>query len=89
MSKLKKPGRKSKYLKLLSKSGYWQEVRQRALVRADFHCQYPDCTEILGLECHHEVYYVDGKSIIGRELEFMQHMKILCAKHHHKGAYKI
>ena len=89
MSRLQhKKGRKSNYSKSLNNE-YWHEVRRRALIAADFKCQFANCDEVIGLETHHTAYFVNGISIIGKELEHMCCIKMLCEKHHKKGAFNI
>ena len=82
MSRLQsKKGRKSNYVKSLN-NDYHREVRRKALIRDNFECQI--CKSKLFLELHHKKYYINGVSILGRELEHMEHVVILCGKCHQK-----
>ncbi len=82
MGRLKhKRGRKSNYVKSLN-NPYHQEVRERALLRDKFQCQ--DCHSCLFLELHHIQYYVDGVNILGKELDYMDYVVILCEDCHKK-----
>lgn len=83
MSRLsRKRGRKSNYSKSLN-NDYHKEVRRKTLLRDKFKCKI--CDSNLFLELHHITYYVDGKSIIGVELEFMQWVVMLCEECHQEA----
>lgn len=83
MSRLqKKRGRKSNYLKFLNSSEYWAEVRRKALFRSNFQCE--QCSNKLKLEVHHTTYWVNGINIVGKELEYIDYMMVLCEKCHKK-----
>ncbi len=69
-----KRGRKSNYLKSLNNENH-REVRNRALIREDFHCKL--CEKRIRLELHHIDY-----EFLGKELENMQWVVILCEDHH-------
>ncbi len=80
MARLKhKRGRKSNYLKSLN-NPYQRTARERCLVRDRFQCRC--CGEKIRLEWHHITYYVDGKSILGRELDYLHWTVILCEDCH-------
>jgi hypothetical protein len=86
MSRLQhKPGRKSNYAKSLNNE-YHHEVRRRVFVRDGFKCRNGGCASKLYLEAHHITYYVNGQSILGRELEDdnLKWVVTLCAKCHEK-----
>jgi len=80
MSRLKhKKGRKSNYVKSLN-NDYDREVRRRVLIRDDFKCKL--CGSASFLEKHHITYYIDNKSIVGCELEFLYALVMLCSTCH-------
>ena len=82
MARLKsKPGRKSNYLKSLN-NDYHREVRRRAFLRDGFQCR--DCHTKLRLELHHLTYYINGESIVGKELDHMECVITLCENCHQK-----
>lgn len=84
MSRLQhKKGRKSNYVKTLG-SEYDKEVRRRVLLRDGFQCKYKGCFSKIFLEKHHISYYVNGESIIGKELEGdnLKWLVTLCDYHH-------
>lgn len=67
MARLKhKRGRKSNYLKSLNNT-YQRNARERCLIRDNFKCKI--CGAVAPLEWHHITYYVNGASILGKELE--------------------
>ena len=76
-----KKGRKSNYAKSLNNE-YFKEVRRRVLLRDDFKCV--NCGSKLFLEVHHKTYYVNGKSIVGCELEYLKELVTLCENCHKK-----
>lgn len=88
MSRLKhKRGRKSNYVKSLNTDD-WKEVRQRIIAR-DRSCRHLEnglfCESKLYLEVHHKTYYdKDGNSIVGKELENLDCLVLLCSEHHKK-----
>ncbi len=61
-----KRGRKSNYLKSLN-NPYQKRARERCLIRDNFKCKI--CGAIAPLEWHHIAYYINGVSILGKELE--------------------
>ena len=80
MARLKhKRGRKSNYVKSLD-NDYHREVKRKALIRDGFKCKI--CQSTLFLELHHISYYVNGVNIIGKELEYLEWVVILCGKCH-------
>ena len=82
MSRLShKRGRKSNYVKKSLSSEYWAEVRKKIIFR-DRCCQ--KCGSKLFLEVHHKTYYVDKESIVGKELEHLDKLVLLCSKCHKK-----
>jgi len=89
MSRLQhKAGRKSNYAHALKDSPYWKEVKQKVLFR-DRSCRniLPSnkvCESKLFLEVHHKTYYIDGKSIVGKELEYLHLLMLVCGECHAK-----
>lgn len=80
MSRLKhKRGRKSNYLKSLN-TDYHREVRRKVLIRDNFKCKI--CESTLFLELHHISYYVNSENIVGKELQYLEWLVILCAECH-------
>jgi len=80
MSRLqRKRGRKSNYVHALNKNEDWIEVKRLVLIR-DRNCRI--CSSKLYLETHHLTYYADGKSIVGKEINHLDKMLLLCAKCH-------
>jgi 5-methylcytosine-specific restriction endonuclease McrA len=80
MSRLKhKRGRKSNYVKSLD-NDYHREVKRKALVRDGFQCKI--CSSTIFLELHHISYYINNINIIGKELQYMEWVVILCEKCH-------
>lgn len=75
-------GRPSKYRKSLQKNSYWQEVRRKIKIRDDHKCIC--CDSKLFLEVHHITYYVNKKSIIGIELEYLEWLGTVCNRCHGK-----
>lgn len=81
MRRLKnKRGRPSNYRKSLQSNTYWKFVRIKVLVR-DFHSCIC-CNLRTKLEVHHIAYRVDGISIRGRELEYLQWLVTVCEDCH-------
>lgn len=79
MSRLQhKKGRKSNYARSLN-SESWNEVRKRIIAR-DRCCVR--CGSRLYLEVHHKVYQVNGESIVGKEMEHLNCLELLCSKCH-------
>ncbi len=78
MSRLShKPGRKSKYVHTLRSSGaYWEKVKRAIRVRDKHQCVL--CKKLTELEVHHLTYYVNGQSIIGKEIEHLSKLVLLC-----------
>lgn len=80
MGRLKhKKGRKSNYLKSLNNE-YQRTVRERCLIRDRFQCRI--CGKKTNLERHHITYYINGQSIVGSELDYLEWNVILCENHH-------
>ncbi|EKT3963858.1 HNH endonuclease [Flavobacterium psychrophilum] len=87
MSRLQtKKGRPTNYRKSLKSNPYWDEVKAKVRLRDNFKCA--DCRSIIRLETHHITYYVNGKSIVGCELEHLDWLVTLCEDCHEK-AHKI
>lgn len=83
MSRLShKKGRPTNYRKSLKNNPYWEEVKAKVRWRDNFKCV--ECSAIIRLETHHITYYVDGKSIVGNELEHLNCLVTLCETCHEK-----
>lgn len=61
-------GRRSDYLESLN-NDYHKELRRRVFIRDGFRCRNERCGSKLFLELHHITYYINGRSIVGHELE--------------------
>lgn len=80
MSRLKhKRGRPSNYRKQL-KGDYWEEVKRKVRMRDGYRCVC--CGSQINLEVHHIAYYVNGKSIVGHELENLEWLALTCESCH-------
>ncbi|MBX9187409.1 MULTISPECIES: HNH endonuclease [Bacteroides] len=75
-----KRGRPSNYRKLLSHNPYWEEVKREVRIRDGHCCQ--QCGKTYCLEIHHKTYRVNGVSIVGRELDFLDCLVTLCEDCH-------
>lgn len=87
-----KRGRKSKYARSLAQNPYWEKVAREVRIRDGHKCQVKDCGALYPLEVHHLRYKVNGRSIIGHELEYLDSLITLCASCHekvHKGIIKL
>ena len=83
MSRLQhKPGRKSNYVHLLG-SAYWQEVCRLVRLRDGHRCRR--CGRNYSLEVHHTTYCVAGKSIVGKEMDYLDCLETLCEECHRKA----
>ena len=91
MSRLQhKKGRKSNYAKLLLKNPDWEEAKRKVRIRDRHTCQV--CGTDFNLEIHHNVYKVNGQSIVGHELEHLDCLVTLCGDCHdrvHKHHIKL
>lgn len=76
-------GRPSNYRKSLQNNKYWNTVKRKVRIRDNFKCLVCGCK--IRLEVHHITYYVNGKSILNKELEFLVWMVTLCEKDHDKA----
>ncbi|WP_418894203.1 HNH endonuclease [Limibacterium fermenti] len=87
MGRLKhKKGRPAKYRASLKDNSYWEEVKRLVRLRDGYTCQR--CGQRYNLEIHHKTYYVDGKSIVGREKDFLYCLELLCENCHQKEHQK-
>lgn len=75
-----KPGRKSKYVNSLRSSGQWEEVKRRVRIRDNHQCVL--CNNLTELEVHHLTYYSAGMSIVGKEMEHLDKLVLLCGRCH-------
>ncbi len=81
MSRLQhKKGRPTNYRKSLKANPYWDEVKAKIRLRDNFKCI--ECNSIIRLETHHISYYVNGKSILGSELDHLCWLVTLCENCH-------
>ena len=81
MSRLQhKKGRKSNYAKSLLNNPDWDEAKRR--VRDGHKCQM--CGKDYNLEIHHRKYRVNGQSVVGHELEYLDCLVTLCGDCHNK-----
>lgn len=91
MSRLQhKRGRKSAYVHRLSDNPYWEKVKRKVRLRDGHKCRI--CGASYPLEVHHKRYKVNGVSIVGHELEYMDCLVTLCGGCHekvHKGILSI
>ncbi len=70
-------GRKSAYIKTLNNNNdYWQEVRREVRLRDNHQCRICGCK--INLEIHHISYWHNGISIVGKELQYLNHVILLC-----------
>lgn len=77
-----KRGRPSKYRKWLKNNSYWNKVKRKVRIRDDFQCV--ECQSKINLETHHISYSIDGKSILGKELDHIDWIVTLCENCHEK-----
>jgi 5-methylcytosine-specific restriction endonuclease McrA len=83
MSRLQhKKGRPTNYRKSLKANPYWDEVKGKVRLRDNFQCV--ECHSMIRLETHHITYYVNGKSILGAELDHLCWLVTLCEDCHQK-----
>ena len=83
MSRLRhRRGRRSVYVKSLSRNQYWEKVAREVRIRDGHRCVV--CGARYPLEVHHRTYRVDGRSILGHELEHLDSLVTLCASCHQK-----
>jgi 5-methylcytosine-specific restriction endonuclease McrA len=76
-----KPGRKSNYVHTLRSSGaYWEMVRRSVRIRDNHKCVL--CKKQTELEVHHLTYYADGGSILGKEMQHLDKLVLLCSGCH-------
>lgn len=81
MGRLKgRRGRKSKYLKSLRNNPYWETVKRKVKIRDGFECVI--CSAKAPLEIHHISYKVYGRTIRGKELEYLNWLVTLCETCH-------
>ena len=64
-----KKERPTNYRKSLKSNLYWDQVKAKVRLRDNFKCV--ECSSMIRLETHHITYYVDSKSIVGKELEHL------------------
>ena len=74
-----KRGRPSKYRKSLH-GWYWNEVKRKIRLRDKYRCVV--CGNRLNLEVHHIAYKVGGISILGKELEHLEWLALVCEDCH-------
>ena len=81
-----KRGRPSNYRKSLKGNEYWEEVKRRVRIRDGHKCVC--CGELIGLETHHITYYVNGESILGKELDHLEWMALTCEDCHENKIHR-
>lgn len=74
-----KRGRPSNY-RLQLKGEYWEEVKRKVRIRDGHRCVC--CGKQTGFEVHHITYYVNGKTIVGNELEHLEWLALTCEDCH-------
>ena len=79
----RKRGRPSNYRKSIQSNPYWETVKRKVRIRDGFKCVMTGST--IKLETHHITYTVNGKSIVGNELEHLEWMVTLCEEEHQKA----
>lgn len=77
-----KRGRPSKYRKILKNNPYWEQVKREVRIRDNHQCK--KCGKNFNLEIHHLCYKINGKSIIGNELNHLDCLVTLCESCHSK-----
>lgn len=83
MSRLQhKKGRPSNYRRSLKNNAYWDKVKRAVRIRDNHKCRH--CGKTYQLEIHHIKYYVNGKSIVGNELNHLDCLVTLCENCHQK-----
>lgn len=81
MGRLKhKRGRPSKYRKTLQQNPEWEKVKRKTRIRDGFQCVL--CPSKTRLEAHHVTYTVNGKTIVGKELEYLEAVVTVCESCH-------
>lgn len=60
----------------------WEEAKRKVRIRDGHKCQM--CGKDFNLEIHHKTYRVNGKSIVGHELEHLDCLVTLCGDCHSK-----
>lgn len=75
-----KKGRPSRYRKSLKNNDYWNTVKREVRLRDNHRCQI--CGRDYNLEIHHKVYSVNGVSILGKELDYLNCLTTLCEECH-------
>lgn len=75
-----KRGRPSNYRKTMQNNPYWEKVKRKVRIRDKFKCVL--CPSTIRLETHHTAYKVDGKSILGKELEHLDKVVTVCETCH-------
>ena len=75
-----KRGRPSNY-RLQLRSPYWENVARQVRNRDGHRCR--KCGGTVNLEVHHTPYYDEkGRSIVGREADYLDKLITLCAECH-------
>ena len=83
MSRLQhKKGRKSNYVKRLVNNPDWEEAKRKFLII--YLHKFQMGGKDFGLGIHHKTYRVNGKSIVGHELEHLDCLVTLCGDCHSK-----
>ena len=81
MSRLQhKRGRPSNYRKSLQDNIGWEKVKYNVRNRDNHRCVC--CGREYGFEVHHITYFVNGKSIVGKELDYLEWLALVCEQCH-------
>lgn len=76
-------GRPTKYRSNLRNNPYWEDVKRQIRIRDKHRCR--DCGQDYNLEVHHITYRKNGVSIVGKELDNLDCLILLCEKCHQKA----
>ena len=69
-------------MKRLVNNPDWEEAKRKIRIRDGHKCQM--CGKDFNLEIHHKTYRVNGKSIVGHELEHLDCLVTHCGDCHSK-----
>jgi len=75
-------GRPTKYRASLKNNEYWKQVKREVKLRDKHKCV--KCGKDFDLEIHHLRYYVNGQSIVGKELDHLDCLICVCETCHQK-----
>lgn len=75
-------GRPTKYRSSLRNNDYWNIVKREVKLRDKHKCKH--CGKDYNLEIHHITYFVNGQSIVGKELKHLNCLICVCENCHSK-----